>query len=149
MDENVANFLTVTGTDSPTKAQRYLQIADNDLAQAVELFFNGVDVGDAPAAPSGTGTAAAPISVDDDEEADFQEAVRSSRAGAGMDYEDDEALARRLQREMESEGAVRAPIARTRETLVGPDEDFMHRMQERRRRSMLDATSASVVHVGS
>ncbi|KAK6361943.1 hypothetical protein TWF730_005649 [Orbilia blumenaviensis] len=118
------------------------------------------------------------ISIDDDEDEDAElartiAAAEESEArnrggnggsgiagGSGGDvhiYEDDEAMARRLQEEMYAEAGgsgggsrnagsswreeemmngVRAPIARTTETLVGPDEDNIRRMVEHRNRTM-------------
>lgn len=87
-----------------------------------------------------------PIDIDDDiEDDDLREALRASggggagggggvatggvdAVGGGSAY-DDEALARQLQEELYGEGGVdsnevRAPIARTRETLVGGDDDY-------------------------
>ncbi|KAF3906532.1 hypothetical protein ABW20_dc0107457 [Dactylellina cionopaga] len=64
-------------------------------------------------------------------------------------HEDDEAMARRLQEELYAETSggnasgwqegdfddVRAPMARTTETLVGPDDDYLRRMVEARNRA--------------
>ena len=56
--------------------------------------------------------------------------ARSTRPGPLMDTEDDEAIARRMQEELyggagvDEAAGVRAPIARTRETLVGPDPNW-------------------------
>jgi hypothetical protein len=87
--------------------------------------------------------------IDDIEDDDVREVMRASERAAappaaaaatasspGGDYEDDEAMARRLQEEFYTQGGggggaggdvdpdgVRAPIARTMETLVGPEED--------------------------
>ncbi|EWC46147.1 hypothetical protein DRE_04525 [Drechslerella stenobrocha 248] len=77
----------------------------------------------------------------------------AAAGGASVDiYEDDEAMARRLQEEMYAEtggnssrwgggGAddefgdgIRAPMARTTETLVGPDDDYIRRMVDARNR---------------
>ena len=52
----------------------------------------------------------------------------ASRPAAGSMYEDDEAIAKRLQNEMyetgETPDEVRAPMARVSETLVGPDSNW-------------------------
>lgn len=76
---------------------------------------------------------------DEDIEMDFghddDEAVtaQNTTTGGGAAYEDDEAMARRLQEEMYAGGdlggaadadGVRAPIARTTETLVGPNANW-------------------------
>lgn len=137
MDEAIANFIAVTDLSS-AKAEQYLRIADGNLEQALQLFFDGIEI-DAPGPPSqpSAGARAQPIAIDDDEEADLQQAIRSSRfhdqdddsmTGFG-EVEDDEAMARRLQEELNasSSNGVRAPIARTRETLVGPEDDFVRR----------------------
>ena len=54
--------------------------------------------------------------------------AQSTPPGPLMDTEDDEAIARRMQEELyagvDEAGGVRAPIARTRETLVGPDANW-------------------------
>ncbi|KAF2109063.1 hypothetical protein BDV96DRAFT_605145 [Lophiotrema nucula] len=131
MEEDIASFVSITDCD-PQKAAQYLRLTDNNLEQAIQLFFDSpnLDFGDAapsqpPAAVRPSNTAADPINLDSDEDmSDFDAAVnpRSHAAGAGV--EDDEAMARRLQEEMYGgagpEGDVRAPMARTTETLVGP-----------------------------
>jgi hypothetical protein len=134
--EKVAQFVELTGATTQ-KAQSYLKVSDNNLEAALTLFFDtgGVDIeADIPTShPSPmrqAGTGSQPIDVDDD----LAEAMRASGAAAGGSntYEDDEAMARRLQEEFYGSGGgsssmggdeVRAPMARTRETLVGPDID--------------------------
>lgn len=145
MDDNIANFTSITGAD-PQRATQYLQLTDGNLEQAIQLYFDSpnLDVGGSTAQPatSASGQAHAPIRIDsDDEDLDEDEAIATeSRQGSGPpghNVEDDEAMARRLQEEMYGDGAsdpsggVRAPMARTTETLVGPgtgydDEDGMH-----------------------
>jgi hypothetical protein len=76
-----------------------------------------------------------PMDVDENDEE--QSAARAAAAAA--DIEDDEAMARRMQEELYAGGdsgggydadGVRAPIARTTETLVGgPDSDYADDMQ--------------------
>jgi hypothetical protein len=147
MDEAIATVVTVTGT-TPERAAQYVQLADGDPNQAVQLFFesDGADLAGAsspqppPAATSGhTGTSDHPIDLDDDDEHisdDNDPEITGFRRQAhrhppprpaAADAEDDEAMARRLQEEMYGEGgiehAVRAPIARQTETLVGPGAD--------------------------
>ncbi|KAL7268631.1 UBX domain protein Ubx2 [Rhizina undulata] len=150
MDELVAQFTAIT--DAPArKAEAYIRISDGDIQDAIQLYFEtggaDLDVDPSVAIPSepapqrsSSGESNNPIMVeDDDEDDDIREAIRASagdapRSGssgpAATDYEDDEAMARRLQEELYGEGppsgsnGVRAPIARTRETLVGPGEEY-------------------------
>jgi len=136
MDDLVAQFTAVTGC-SPQKAQSYLKVSDNDLGNAVALFFEtgGVDIEDdgpsspppLPARPAGHSQS---IQIDDDDD-DVREALRASGPTGSTSqphaYESDEAMARRLQDEFYAVGGrgamneVRAPIARTTETLIGSD----------------------------
>ncbi|KAJ8612028.1 hypothetical protein MRB53_037671 [Persea americana] len=130
-DDTLAQFTAITSA-TPERAQQYLRLTENNLEQAVQLFFEsgGVDMGgdfnaaDAPSqrpsAPrSGSGTAHDAIEIDSDED-----------EGMGAHVADDEAMARRLQEEMYGSGGagadadVRAPMARQMETLVGPDADW-------------------------
>ncbi|KAK6521462.1 hypothetical protein TWF506_001675 [Arthrobotrys conoides] len=113
------------------------------------------------------------ISIDDDEDEDMETARAiaaasepnignigggvggSGHAGGNVEiYEDDEAMARRLQEELYAEAGgsgggmnagsswreedidgVRAPMARTTETLVGPGDDHIRRLVEHRNRT--------------
>lgn len=147
MDEAIATVVTVTGS-TPELAAQYVQLADGDPNQAVQLFFEngGADLAGSSSsqpqpAPTSTQTGGArnPIDVEaddnisddnDPEITGFRNISQShgpSRPAATLDYEDDEAMARRLQDEMYGEGAmddlIRAPIARQAETLVGPGAD--------------------------
>lgn len=153
MDEAIATVVTVTGT-TPELAAQYVQLADGDPNQAVQLFFEngGADLAGSssshpapPPAPSSvhqTGLPDNPIEVDEEETISddndpeitgFRKTSRHQpppeRSEAVPDFEDDEAMARRLQNEMYGEGAmedeIRAPIARQAETLVGPAMDPM------------------------
>ncbi|KAK4935930.1 UBX domain protein Ubx2 [Elasticomyces elasticus] len=149
MDEAIASVVMVTGT-TPELAAQYVQLADGDPNQAVQLFFEngGADLtgpSSHPPPPSSShpaGGADNPIDIDaeenisDDNDPDvtgFRKTPQnnaSSRPLAAADYEDDEAMARRLQEEMYGgggmdEGVVRAPIARQAETLVGPGADAL------------------------
>ncbi|GME52072.1 UBX domain-containing protein [Neofusicoccum parvum] len=139
MDDNIANFTSITGAD-PQRAAQYLQLTDNNLEQAIQLFFDSPNLdlsGDAAHHSSSAAGAHAdePINIDSDDDDDVV-ATPAAPAAAGHNVEDDEAMARRLQEEMYSAGGrdanseVRAPMARTTETLVGPgggyDEDDMH-----------------------
>lgn len=134
-DDLIAEFASITAA-SPTKAETYLRVSDWDLSNAIQLFFEsgGVDLdvpsSSAPPLPArGTGTSDAPTNLEDD---DMREALKASAAGHNV--EDDEAYARRLQEELYGTGGgaggsgagedeVRAPIPRTRETLVGGYDD--------------------------
>lgn len=130
-DDAVANFTAFTGAD-PERAAQYLKVTDNNVEQAVSLFFEtgGSDLGTSlpsestrPAAGSSSDQA---IPVDDDS---------APTGAADQAEEDDEAMARRLQNEMygpagggagarqddiDPETGVRAPMARTTETLADP-----------------------------
>ena len=197
-DELVAQFVGITNASSE-KASQYLRICDNNVQQAIELFFNtgGADLGEAAGSPAQSsaqappvppahtrpGAQTDPIDLDTDEEMDTDEpeivdvrpggAARSSpppAAGAsatGHTQEDDETMARRLQEQFYSGADMagdvdadgyRAPIARTRETLVGPGSytyddpddsqallDQMRRRNEPRTRGMSINTIISVM----
>ena len=153
-DDLVAQFSAITSAD-PQQAAQYLQLTENNLEQAIQLYFEGgpLDIGGAGSAPptsadaassSGQEAARPPafthpqdvvhIDSDDDMSDDFdidgaEPAVTGTRTDP-QPIEDDEAMARRLQEEMYGSGGaavgddVRAPIARTTETLVGPDADW-------------------------
>lgn len=142
MDEAIAQVVVFCDT-TPERAAQYVQLADGDANQAVSLFFenNGADLAaqfttPTPASASGVtgvGNAQDPINIDDGNISDdndpeitgFRKAPTSEpQQPATAAIEDDEAMARRLQEEMYGGGgvehAVRAPIARQTETLVGP-----------------------------
>lgn len=134
-DEAITTFCSITDT-TPQQAQQYLQFSDGNVEQAIELFFNNPDLaGSAPAAqPQPASTRDDPINLDDDDD----DVADMSAAQGGPSTEDDEAMARRLQEEMYGAGGgggaggaggvdeegVRAPMARTTETLVGPGSDW-------------------------
>jgi len=173
MDGNIASFISITSA-STKNAESYLRVADGDLAQAIQLFFDmgGADMdipaslnppaASAPSQPSGA-SPNEPIAVEDDDmvmgedDDDFRAALEASQSArltqdnsapitagstrsAGQ-WDDDETIARRLQEEFYSDigpqetNGVRAPIARTTETLVGPDEDYLEQMTARARGS--------------
>lgn len=168
MESVIAEFTVITGAPI-RRAETYLRVSDGNLAQAVQLYFEtgGADMEDPPSStpappvlPRTTrpGGNTEPIEIDDDiEDDDLREALRASSGsdgaavgesavGGGSAY-DDEALARQLQEELYGGGGldsneVRAPIARTRETLVGGDDDYgypdptRHRQMNRRRGGM-------------
>jgi hypothetical protein len=149
-DDVVAQFTEFTGS-SPELATQYLHLADYSIEQAMQLYFDngGAPLTDDPV-PSTTAPQRAPctsgvegdsgvVHVDSDDEVTVDEtrSAPSNQAPQGSTYEDDEAMARRLQEEMYGGGGgggggdggvdaegVRAPIARTTETLVGPEADF-------------------------
>ncbi|KAI5358407.1 Putative UBX domain, UBA-like superfamily, Ubiquitin-like domain superfamily [Septoria linicola] len=133
-DEEIATFTAFT-SGTAEQAQRFLQLTDNNVEQAVELFFSNPDLGNTAGGGSG-GNAAAPststndpIQIDSDDDDDV---VETGSRPAQHNFEDDEAMARRLQEEMYGgpgrsggmgegdDDEVRAPMARTTETLVGP-----------------------------
>lgn len=129
------NFVAITSCD-PDKAAQYLSLTDNNLEQAIQLYFDSpnLDFGGAPVSqPAATNAASTqnPITIDsDDEMDDFDAGLQSNTPpGPQPNMEDDEAMARRLQEEMYSGGGgagglgpdeVRAPMERRTETLVGP-----------------------------
>ena len=162
LSELISQFVGVTDA-SPDKARQYLHISDNNLEQAIELFFNtgGIDLTESqsvssqppqapPVPPPHTrpGAQNEVIGLDSDEEIyeDDEIEVTGSRPRAedstqqastinppsatrAAVQDDDEIMARRLQEELYAGGDIhgavdaegyRAPIARTRETLVGP-----------------------------
>lgn len=136
MEEDILNFVSITSAD-PQKAAQYLQLADNNLEQAIQLYFDSpnldVGSGSSVAQPSANAPSNAhnPISIDSDEDmSDFDAPESAPRAAphTGGNMEDDEAMARRLQEEMYGamgpEGDVRAPLARTTETLVGGPDSY-------------------------
>jgi len=137
-DDSIATVAMVTG-GTPELAAQYLQLADGDANQAVQLFFEnggadlsgGASAQTAPPQAPLPGNAQNPIDLDNDENVsdDNDPEITGYRRTAPAPVEDDEALARRLQQEMYGgaggEEPVRAPIARQSETLVGPDADAL------------------------
>ena len=141
MDEAIATVVSVCGT-TPELAAQYVQLADGDPNQAVQLFFEngGVDLAGPtshpppPSTSQPVGDPRHPIDIDaedhvsDDNDPEVT-GFRTTTQRPSADYEDDEAMARRLQNEMYGEGSmeegVRAPIARQAETLVGPGADAL------------------------
>lgn len=136
MESNVvAQFTEITGS-TPELATQYLQLADFQIEQAMQLYFEngGAPLTEEPSQPprhthfedeSGV------VQIDSDSD----DNVRSGQAQptqplGGSPFDDDAAIARRLQEEMygagsaDNEDGVRAPMARTTETLVGPEPDF-------------------------
>ncbi|KAF3916009.1 hypothetical protein AA313_de0210092 [Arthrobotrys entomopaga] len=100
-----------------------------------------------------TSSDAISIDGDDDEDLELARAQAAASAPASRPtqptvdiYEDDEAMARRLQQELYAEagnstsnwreedvGGVRAPMARTTEMLVGPDDEYRAMLEMRAR----------------
>ncbi|KAK6340772.1 UBX domain-containing protein 7 [Orbilia brochopaga] len=144
-----------TSAHQPSRSQR--QGRSNSDAISLDDDDNDVDEGLAFSSTRATGTASGGGS-----------ASGSGSAGNVDIYEDDEAMARRLQEELYAEtggsganwgggggnGAgsgyddIRAPMARTTETLVGPDEDYIRRMVEMRNRGQTRVTGQSRGPVG-
>lgn len=157
-DEDVSGFCAFTSS-TPEVARHFLQITDGDVQQAIQLFFDSPELANAastnsappqvpassrPRQPAGREDSKGVVHLDSDDDDDAMEMdddapIASSAAppaasnGNQGTYEDDEAMARRLQEEMYAGGGdmgprggdydadgVRAPIARTTETLLGP-----------------------------
>ena len=180
MDDNIGMFVGVTGA-TPDVARRYLEMTENNTEHAIQLYFDSPDLASSvgqrpqvspPQIPSATHPQRAVsgsrqnertvVHIDSDEEAmdiddDEQAASRARAVGQAADYEDDEAMARRMQEELYAggdaaggygAGEVRAPMARTTETLVGgPGGDYDHDdinaaiMQQMRARQQARSTS--------
>ncbi|KAJ5683055.1 hypothetical protein N7462_006220 [Penicillium macrosclerotiorum] len=130
--ERVAQFSEVTGA-APELATQYLQLADFDIEQAMLLYFEngGAPLTEEPSHPTrqvGFEDESGVVHIDSDTDDDAGSRAQTSGQAAGGIFEDDAAMARRLQEEMYQGGdhddGVRAPMARTTETLVGPEPDF-------------------------
>lgn len=136
-DDAVAQFTAITSCDAE-RASQYLRVADNDVEQALQLWFEsgGVDLGaDLPQETPQISTSSATsnqMDLDDDDNTNVEGGAHQA-PGGGHSVEDDEAMARRLQDEMygsaggetrqdaiDPETGVRAPMARTAETLADP-----------------------------
>ncbi|XHG05137.1 hypothetical protein AWENTII_008386 [Aspergillus wentii] len=141
----VAQFTEITGS-KPELATQYLQLTDFNIEQAMQLYFEngGAPLTEEPL-PSTSASQGGPrtrgyedqsgvVHVDSDDDVAIDEA-RSAPSNPPTHFEDDAAMARRLQEEMYGGGGgggggntdddgVRAPMARTTETLVGPEADF-------------------------
>lgn len=174
-------FVNVTGA-TPDVARRYLEMTENNTEHAIQLFFDSPDlastVGQRPqvsappvlsathpqrATSSSRQNERTVVPVDSDEDMviddDEQAASRARAVGQAADYEDDEAMARRMQEELYAGGdaagghdadGVRAPMQRTTETLVGgPGGDYGHDdmnaaiLQQMRARQQARATSGT------
>lgn len=136
MDNEVISSIMDITSCTPEIARQYAQLGEGDVSQAVQLFFEngGADLSTGSSAPPQPSTSVSgahaggssnPINIDDDGNTPPAQPAQSG------DYEDDEAMARRLQEEMYGgigqgqEEPIRAPIARQSETLVGPGSDMM------------------------
>jgi len=146
MDDLIAQFTSISGATT-SQASQYLRLTDNNLEQAIQLFFEDPSL--ATGSPEAqTQSAPPPVphhsrptytedaegvvhipSDDDSDDFEMRDAEEvpdePSTHQPPPDTQDDEAIARRLQEEMyqgtsvDPDG-VRAPISRTTETLVGP-----------------------------
>lgn len=139
----VAQFSEITGS-APELATQYLQLTEFNIEQAMQLFFenDGAPLTREPVSTTSTSNIPAHSSYEDasgvvhiDSDDDTQTANRGGALDAST-FEDDAAMARRLQEEMyggqtaPEPDEVRAPMARTTETLVGPEADFGGDMHE-------------------
>ncbi|CBF81425.1 hypothetical protein AN5675.2 [Aspergillus nidulans FGSC A4] len=144
MDSDVvAQFSEITGS-KPELATQYLQLTDFNIEQAMQLYFenDGAELTRDPVpsnsaanrASRSTGyeDASGVVHLDSDE--DEAQSTPRNRPSNTSTLEDDAAMARRLQEEMyggqSAADEVRAPMARTTETLVGPEVDFADDMHE-------------------
>lgn len=163
MDESVDGFMAFTGASADI-ARRYLGLTDNNAEQAIQLYFDSPDLATglnpetqppAPPVPTATRpqvTDTAPLTshnrqraplddlddgedMDLDQEEEDEEASTAAALGKAADYEDDEAMARRMQEELYAGGdasggfdadGVRAPMGRVTETLVDEAGDWGH-----------------------
>lgn len=147
MDDSIDTFMAFTGQEREV-ATRYLQMTDSNAQAAIQLFFDSPDLASgpqqAPPVPSASRQQQRPSSdsrrssdgeddLDMDDEDESQDTAAARAAAHAADYEDDEAMARRMQEELYAGGdssngldadGVRAPIARTTETLVGGPLDW-------------------------
>lgn len=125
----VAQFTEITGS-TPELAIQYLQITEFQIEQAMQLYFEsgGAPLTGEPSRPShrsGILDDSEVVNIDSDTDDDTPQHT------APPTFDDDEAMARRLQEQMygglagpNNEDEVRAPLARTTETLVGPGADY-------------------------
>lgn len=154
MDNDVVAQFTEITDSSPELATQYLQLTDFNIEQAMQLYFEngGAPLTEEPlsstsepqgASRSGHQDESGVVHIDSDDDVTVDE-TRSAPRGRpqGSTFEDDAAMARRLQEELYSGSGggggaggggdadgVRAPMARTTETLVEPEDDFDDGMQ--------------------
>ncbi|KAG2412575.1 hypothetical protein HFD88_010132 [Aspergillus terreus] len=141
----VAQFTEITGS-TPELATQYLQLADFNIEQAMQLYFENDGAPLTQEAPTSQSAPQPPshstghqdesgvihVDSDDDLAVDESRSTPRNQSTHASTFEDDAAMARRLQEEMYGGGGgggggeddVRAPMARTTETLVGPEADF-------------------------
>ena len=142
MDTDVVAQFTEITSSSPELAIQYLQLTDFNIEQAMQLYFEngGAPLTEEPEpqrAPrtSGREDESGVVHIDSDDDVTVDESRSAPRSGPapGSTFEDDAAMARRLQEELyggaqqnaqNEQDEVRAPMARTTETLVGPEDDF-------------------------
>lgn len=128
-DETITQFSAITSA-SVDQAQRYLQLTDGNLEQAIQLFFEDPSLGSEPStstsrpqpAPTTTRNEREVITIDSDD-SDI-EMLDEAPVRRGHDTSADAEYARQLQEEMYGTGPtqdedIQAPMTRTRETLVG------------------------------
>jgi hypothetical protein len=128
-DSLVAEFTSITSA-SPAQAQAYLRITDDNLEQAIQLFFEDPNLAAEPAHASSSGPSHREdshgvIHIDSD---DNEDVVITGTHTVGPDTSEDAEIARQLQQELfaTAEGdpdEARAPMLRTRETLVGGEDE--------------------------
>lgn len=143
-DAAVAQFIEITGANSRVASQ-YLQITDSNLESAMQLYFenDGAEL-QIPGSerPSSSGRqrsagyedAQGVVHLDSDDEVAGTPSGGQAAPSGGDTFDEDMEMARRMQEEMYAEGGasaapqpddeVRAPMARTTETLVGPASDY-------------------------
>lgn len=149
-DANVTQFMTIAGCSVTTAAQ-YLQVADDNIESALQLYYEsgGAGLGQEDAGPSRpeapqdtqrhpttSSDTAEVVRVDSDDDDDDAQEIGASNHGGNRRHvavDQDSEMARRLQEEMYSSGGtagpeeVRAPMGRVTETLVGgPEEEYGH-----------------------
>lgn len=137
-DDVVAQFTEITGS-TPELATQYLSLADFQIEQAMQLYFEngGAPLTEEPPQPprrSNFEDESGVVHIDSDDDNDAGPGQdRPAQPATASYFEDDAAMARQLQEEMyggggggaqNNEDDVRAPMARTTETLVGPEADF-------------------------
>ncbi|ORY62473.1 uncharacterized protein BCR38DRAFT_240662 [Pseudomassariella vexata] len=132
MDENVASFQSITGTDNERVARGYLEISGGDVMQAIQLFFESPELSasfttpsqgppaSTPAAARGTAApartvgrqdASGVIHIDSDDEEDIQMSQADDHDDNIVIPDDDEdevaAVARTVQEEEDAAMARR------------------------------------------
>ena len=141
-DADISSFVDITGTSAPV-ARGFLELANEDVQQAIQLFFENPELQhslNSGAPPAGPSAGAAPsrrqrgvreddqgvIHIDsDDDDGDDDDGEDVEMIAREAQMEDDAAMARRLfQNDADSAGPgaaedVRSPIQGTTDTLVG------------------------------